>query len=108
QMWEQQYLREPVGATYRVRWRTEEERPPTPERLISPYDPDARYGKKRSTTWLGYKVHFTETCDTDQPVLITDVQTSPPLTVDSEVVPAIQATLKRRDLLPGVQAADAG
>ena len=34
--------------------------------LISPYDPEARYGKKRSTTWLGYKVHFTETLSNDR------------------------------------------
>jgi transposase len=108
QMWIQQYLREPAGERLRVRWRTEEELPPMPQRLISPYDPDARYGKKRSTTWLGYKAHFTETCEEDQPVLITDVQTSPPLAVDSETLPAIQDALKRRDLLPETQITDTG
>lgn len=35
--------------------------------MDSPYDPDARFGNKRSTTWTGYKVHLTETCDTDAP-----------------------------------------
>ena len=108
EMWLQQYRCEPREEGRRVRWRAEEELPPMPQRLISPYDPDARYGKKRSTTWLGYKVHFTETCEKDQPVLITDVQTSPPLEVDSEAIPAIQADLARRDLLPGTQATDAG
>jgi transposase len=108
QVWLQQYAREPAPAGERVRWRTDEERPPAPQRILSPYDPDARYGKKRSTTWLGYKVHFTETCEPDQPVLITDVQTSAPLSVDSESVPAIQAALARRDLLPAIQIADAG
>jgi transposase len=33
--------------------------------LRSPYDPEARTGKKRETAWLGYKVHLTETCDTE-------------------------------------------
>jgi transposase len=108
QMWIQQYVREPIGERLRVRWRAEAELPPMPQRLISPYDAAARYGKKRSTTWLGYKVHFTETCAADQPVIITDVQTTPPLTVDSETLPPIQADLQRRDLLPEKQVVDAG
>src|SRR5207253_873742 len=105
QVWLQQYAREPApeGEGLRVRWRAEEERPPAPQRIISPYDPEARYGKKRSTTWLGYKVHFTETCEPDQPVLITDVQTTAPLSVDSESIPPIQAALARRNLLPALQ-----
>jgi transposase len=108
QVWLQQYLREPVGGRLRVRWRAEEDLPPMPQRIISPYDAEARYGKKRSTAWLGYKVHFTETCDPEGPVLLTDVQTTAPLTVDSETLPTIQADLKRRNLLPAVQAVDAG
>src|SRR6266852_5554382 len=32
--------------------------------IRSPYDPQARSGKKREIMWLGYKVHFTETCQT--------------------------------------------
>lgn len=33
------------------------------ERVVSPYDPDARSSRKRATIWLGYKVHLTETCE---------------------------------------------
>ena len=37
-----------------------------PQHLItSPYDPEARYSRKKSTAWTGYKVHFTETCEAD-------------------------------------------
>ena len=32
--------------------------------IRSPYDPEARTGKKRETIWFGYKVHLTETCAT--------------------------------------------
>ena|GEM_PF-6796240 len=32
--------------------------------IRSPYDPEARTGKKRETTWFGYRVHLTETCAT--------------------------------------------
>lgn len=41
--------------------RTAEELPPAPLLISSPYDPDARYGKKRQSEWTGYKVHITET-----------------------------------------------
>jgi transposase len=40
----------------RVTWRDRTELPPASLRFDSPYDPDARYGNKRSTTWSGYKV----------------------------------------------------
>ena len=37
--------------------------PPGHIRIASPYDTDARWGVKRDTFWLGYKLHVTETCD---------------------------------------------
>jgi transposase len=37
--------------------------PPGHARIASPYDLDARWGVKRGTFWLGYKLHITETCD---------------------------------------------
>src|SRR5260370_22171710 len=36
-------------------------------RIASPYDTDARWGVKRDTFWLGYKLHITETCDDPPP-----------------------------------------
>ena len=40
--------------------------PPGHTRIASPYEVDARWGVKRDSFWLGYKLHVTETCD-DQP-----------------------------------------
>jgi hypothetical protein len=37
--------------------------PPGHARIASPYDLDARWGAKRGESWLGYKLHITETCD---------------------------------------------
>ena len=51
----------------RVRWRRPVDQPPVNQRLHSPYDPDARYAKKRDTSWIGYKVHLTETFEADRP-----------------------------------------
>lgn len=59
-----------------VRLRAAKDLPPAGERLDSPYDPDARYGNQRSATWIGYKVHLTETCEPNQVHLITHVITT--------------------------------
>jgi transposase len=104
QVWEQEY--EPAGE--QLRWRPEAALPPVPERLVSPHDPAARAGKKGGTSWVGYKVHFTETCDPERPRLITDVQTTPAPVDDATVLPRIQAALAARGLLPAVQLVDAG
>ena len=37
-----------------LRWRSEKALAPSAQRLHSPYDTDARYGSKLTTTWLGY------------------------------------------------------
>ena len=36
----------------------------------SSYDPDAHLARKRSTHWIGYKVHLTESCEENQPDLL--------------------------------------
>lgn len=46
-----------------LRWRKAEDLPPAGLRFDSPYDPEARFGNKRSITWTGYKVHLTKTCN---------------------------------------------
>lgn len=116
QLWLQQYTRlarpeseDDDGAPpMLVRWRTGAELPPAPQRLISPYDPEARAAKKRETRWLGYKVHYTESCDADRPRLITDVRTRSAGEVDSDALPQIHAALAARELLPGEHLVDAG
>jgi transposase len=83
-----------------LRLRTEKDLPPASRLIGSPYDPDARVSTKRDTTWNGYKVHLTETCDTDGPNLITDVQTTPATTADVEVTSSVHTALAARELLP--------
>ena len=59
-------------------WRAEhqDELPPSARLIRSPYDVGARFSRKRTTTWVGYKVHLSETCEADQPHLITQVATT--------------------------------
>jgi transposase len=91
-----------------IRWRVAEDLPPAPLLISSPYDPEARYSKKRETEWTGYKVHLTETCDDELPHLLTDVLTTPATTSDFEATPIIQANLVARDLQPGEHIVDGG
>jgi transposase len=104
--WLQQFYATPEGQP--GRWRSAEDLPPAPLLISSPYDPEARYGKKRETAWTGYKVHGTEPGDDETPNLITDVTTTPATPSDFAVLPTIQAPLATRQLTPGEQMVDAG
>src|SRR5579883_108113 len=91
-----------------VRLRAAQDLPPAGERLDSPYDPDAHYGNKRSATWIGYKVHLTETCDDNQVHLITHVITTPAHQADVAQTESIHAALQAKALLPEQHIVDAG
>jgi len=60
QVWQQYY--ELAGG--KAKWRAGPQESSDEGIIRSPYDPEARTGKKRETTWFGYKVHLTETCAT--------------------------------------------
>jgi transposase len=102
-IWEQQFEPREQGG----RWRAEPALPAA-QLINSPYDLDARYGKKRTTLWVGYKVHFTQTCDEDAPQLITHVQTTPAPISDEGVLCAIHTGLAEKDLLPEHHLVDSG
>jgi transposase len=104
-VWLQQFYQE-AGE---LRWRTEAEgTPPASQAISSPYDPEARYARKETTTWVGYKVHLTETCDDDAPHLITHVETTPAPIADGDMTPVIHKGLEAKGLLPGKHLADTG
>lgn len=89
-------------------WREAKELPKAGERLDSPYDPDARYGNKRSKTWSGYKLHLTETCDDELPCIVTRVDTTPAHISDVAQTEKVHQDLASRELLPHEHMADAG
>lgn len=91
-----------------VRWRKAADLPPAGTRFDSPYDTEAHYGNKRSTTWTGYKVHLTETCDSDAPHFVVHVETTPAQITDSEMTAPIHQALADKDLPPTTHLADAG
>lgn len=104
QVWVQEYDREEDH----THWRKAENAPPAQQRIQSPYDPQARYSKKRDQEWVGYKVHVTETCDPDHPHLIVHVATTPATQVDSAIVPSLHLALAARHILPQEHLLDSG
>ena len=108
--------------------------PPGHARIASPYDLDARWGVKRDTFWLGYKLHVTETCD-DQPQcgcpaagdggtgrrghdkgcaapafpnLITHAATTDATVTDNQMTAVIHDELAAKNLAPGRSYLDSG
>jgi hypothetical protein len=108
--------------------------PPGHARIASPYDTDARRAARRdSSSWLGYKLHITETCDDPPPCtcrpagdgardrehgrgcahlvfpnLITNVATIDATVTDHQMTEPVQDALAARNLAPGRHYADSG
>ena len=81
---------------------------PSGERLNSPYDPEACYATRRETAWIGYKVHFTETCDPETVHLVTHVETASAVVQDVTSTAKVHEALASKDLLPDTHIVDKG
>ena len=104
-VWIQQYYRTETE----VRWRSVADGlPPSARFISSPYDPEAHYAKKRTTSWVGYKVHLTESCEEGTLHLITHVETTSAPVADGEVMTRIHAALAQKSLLPSTHLVDTG
>jgi transposase len=79
------------------------------QRVISPYETNARASRKRDTEWVGYKVHLTETCGEDEAVqLIIQAEITPATEQDVEETMPLLGDLQARDLVPEVRLVDSG
>jgi len=120
-IWVQQYYRGTDEHGEKVVRREADEHglPPGRLRLVSPYDPDARYSEKHGKSWLGYKVHLSETCSTPAeadpatgrppaPNLLTSVTTTQASVPDVAMTAPIHQRLAEADLTPDEHAVDAG
>jgi hypothetical protein len=104
-VWLQNYVATETG----VRWRnTGDGLPPAMRFISSPYDLDAHYAVKRTSSWVGYKVHLTETCDADLPNLITHVETTLAPVTDWDATPVIHHALAKSALVPTEHLVDLG
>jgi transposase len=92
-----------------VHWRTDKEGiPPAGLLISSPYDVEARYAKTHTTSWVGYNVHVTETCEDDAPHILTHVETTAGPVSDGVATPHIHQALERQGLLPTMPIVDTG
>ncbi len=89
-------------------WRADTELPPSALLITSPYDVEARYSRKKSTAWTGYKVHFTETCEADAPHLIVEVTPTSATKADGDIVEDVHSRLAEQQLLPEQHVMDMG
>ena len=79
------------------------------QRVISPYETDARASRKRDTEWVGYKVHLTETCGEEDAVhLIVQAEITAATEQDVEETMSLLHDLQARDLVPEVRLVDRG
>lgn len=109
QVWLQPFYLEDQGEnTTKLRWREQKDLAPGKLLINSPYALEARYSVKGQTTWTGYKVFLTESCDEALPRLITNVETSHAATGDFEVTESIHQSLASKDLLPKEHLVDCG
>ena len=104
QVWQQHFER----VQGRIKWR-DGPLVCNEERVVSPYDLEARQSRKRETEWLGYKVHVSETCEAEDEVhLITQVNTTPATTQDVEETAPLLERLRERELAPETMLLDSG
>jgi transposase len=102
--------------------------PPGHLRIETPYDPQARRGVKDDISWLGWKLHVTDTCDGPPacgcppgpagrpprcrcdvlPSIITHVATTDATVADVIMTVPVTAALAAKDTAPGFLYADSG
>jgi transposase len=68
--------------------------------IQSPHDAEARWSKKGSQHWVGYKLQVTETDDEEMPHLITDSAITSSVEGDTTALGAIAARQAARAVLP--------
>jgi len=120
-IWIQQYYRVIGEQGEKVIRRVASEHgiPPGRARILSPYDTGARYSEKHGRSWLGYKVHLSETCTTaadDDPVtglppapnLVTAAATTHAAVPGAAMTAPVHDMLDAAGLLPGEHAVDSG
>jgi len=103
-IWQQQYVQQEET----VRLRNKDDLLPNAQRHDSPYDPEVRYSTKRDLSWIGYKVHLTETCEPKQVEVITHVETTYAPVADVEQLPTIHEALVDKGVPPGEHLVDTG
>ena len=108
QVWARHFVREggasPGGG---VRLRAKGDPPPATAPVESPDDPQARFRTRSGTSWTGYVVHLSETCEDDAVHLITHAMTTTATVHEARCTAAIHRALLAKGLAPSEHLVDA-
>ena len=102
-VWEEQYERPEQGEQPRLQERRGRSRS---GRTESPYDSEATYRRRSGKEWTGYMAHLSETCDEEQPRLVTHVDTTTADVHEARRTASIHEALSGKDLAPSVHLTD--
>jgi transposase len=108
QVWQRHFHRnvnEESGMT-EVQLTPQMELPPAGEAIESPYDTEARFRSRYAISWTGYMVHLSESCEDDEPHLITHVYTTTAAVHEAQCTETIQQALVSKQLPPGEHLVD--
>ncbi len=101
QVWARHFVREggaPPGGG--VRLRPKEEPRPATESIESPYDLEARFRTRSGTSWTGYIVHLSESCEDDAVHLLTHAMTTLATVHEARCTAVIHHALAGKGLVP--------
>jgi transposase len=108
QVWARHFVREggaPPGGG--VRLRPKEEPRPATESIESPYDLEARFRTRSGTSWTGYIVHLSESCEDDAVHLLTHAMTTIATVHEARCTAVIHHALAGKGLVPAEHLVDA-
>jgi transposase len=109
QVWARHFVREdgaPPGGGVRLRAK-EDPPPPEAEPVESPYDTEARFRTCSGTSWTGYVVHLSESCEDDGAHLITHAMTTIATVHEARCTAVIHRALLAKGLIPAEHLVDA-
>jgi transposase len=109
QVWARHFVREdgaPPGGSVRLRAK-EDPPPPEAEPVESPYDTEARFRTRSGTSWTGYVVHLSESCEDDGAHLITHAMTTIATVHEARCTAVIHQALLAKGLVPAEHLVDA-
>jgi transposase len=101
-VWERHYERKGE----KVRFKDMKELSSSPPGLESPYDTEARYRRRGKNKWVGYIGHVSESCDEENPFLITHVVTTTANLHEVHSTAAIHQALVDKGLPPSQHLVD--
>src|SRR5438046_616293 len=112
--WIRQYYRDISADGEKVIWREAGEHglPPGRDRIVSPYDLDARYSEKHGRGWIGYKIYLSESISgpaagdpqagrPQRPQVITNVDTTRAAVADVAMTTPVHDQMQASGVTPG-------